>query len=59
MPEEWAYNAMDLRHLEAVHRRIGSIKLKTFPRVSFFRYYFWNRYVKRIVSFVPSTTCPM
>lgn len=48
MPEEWAYNAMDLRHLEAVHRRFGSIKLKTFPRVSFFRYYFWNRYVKRM-----------
>lgn len=48
MPEEWAYNAMDLRHLEAVHRRFGSIKLSTFPRVSFLRYYFWNRYVKRM-----------
>lgn len=48
MPEEWAYNAMDLRHLEAVHRRFGSGPLKTFPRVSFLRYYFWNRYVKRM-----------
>lgn len=48
MPDEWAYNAMDLRQLEAVHRRFGSIKLKSFPRVSFFRYYFWNRYVKRM-----------
>ncbi len=48
MPEEWAYNAMDLRHLEAVQRRFGTVKLKTFPRVSFFRYYFWNRYVKRM-----------
>lgn len=48
MPEEWAYNAMDLRHLEAVHRRFGSDPLKTFPRVNFFRYYFWNRYVKRM-----------
>jgi len=48
MPDEWAYNAMDLRHLEAVHRRFGSGPLKTFPRVGFFRYYFWNRYVKRM-----------
>lgn len=48
MPEEWAYNAMDLRHLEAVHQRFGTRPLKTFPRVSFFRYYFWNRYIKRM-----------
>jgi hypothetical protein len=48
MPAEWAYNAMDLRHLEAVHRRFGDGRLRTFPRVSFFRYYFWNRYVKRM-----------
>ena len=48
MPEEWAYNAMDLRHLEAIHKRFGNHKLKTFPRVGFLRYYFWNRYVKRM-----------
>ncbi len=48
LPAEWAYNAMDLRHLEAIHKRFGEIRLKTFPRVNFFRYYFWNRYVKRM-----------
>ncbi|MCG3186866.1 MAG: hypothetical protein IOMNBAOH_01438 [Rhodocyclaceae bacterium] len=48
MPEEWAYNAMDLRHLEAVHRQFGEHRLRTFPRVSFFRYYVWNRYVRRM-----------
>lgn len=48
LPSEWAYNAMDLRHLEAVHKRFGERRLKTFPRVNFFRYYFWNRYVKRM-----------
>lgn len=48
MPSEWAYNAMDLRHLEAVHRSFGNGRLRTFPRVNFFRYYFWNRYVKRM-----------
>lgn len=48
LPSEWAYNAMDLRHLEAVHKRFGERPLATFPRVSFFRYYFWNRYIKRM-----------
>jgi hypothetical protein len=48
LPLEWAYNAMDLRHLEAVHKRFGERRLKTFPRVNFFRYYFWNRYVMRM-----------
>lgn len=48
LPDEWAYNAMDLRHLEAVHKIFGEKDLKTFPRVNFFRYYFWNRYVKRM-----------
>lgn len=48
MPEEWAYNAMDLRHLESVHKLFGERRLKTFPRVNFFRYYLWNRYVKRM-----------
>lgn len=48
MPSEWAYNAMDLKHLEAVHRLFGNGRLRTFPRVNFFRYYFWNRYVKRM-----------
>lgn len=58
MPEEWAYNAMDLRHLEAVHRRFGNGRLRSFPRVNFVRYYFWNRYVKRMrvirpLNFIP------
>jgi N-acetyl sugar amidotransferase len=48
LPAEWAYNAMDLRHLEVIHKRFGERSLKTFPRVNFFRYYFWNRYIKRM-----------
>ncbi len=48
MPSEWAYNAMDLRHLRSVHKLFGTRKIRTFPQVSFFRYYFWNRYVKRM-----------
>lgn len=58
MPAEWAYNAMDLRHLEAVHRRFGNGRLQSFPRVNFFRYYFWNRYVKRMQVIRPLNYLP-
>lgn len=58
MPAEWAYNAMDLRHLEGIHRRFGQVKLKTFPRIGFFRYYFWNRYAKRMQVLRPLNFLP-
>ncbi|OYD52111.1 N-acetyl sugar amidotransferase [Acidovorax kalamii] len=58
MPTEWAYNAMDLRHLEAVHSRFGNGRLRSFPRVNFFRYYFWNRYVKRMCVVRPLNYLP-
>lgn len=58
LPAEWAYNAMDLRHLEAVHKRFGERNLKTFPRVNFFRYYFWNRYVKHMQVIRPLNYMP-
>ena len=34
MPEAWAYTAYDLRHLKAIHRRFGSGRLKSFPRMN-------------------------
>lgn len=46
MPASWAHDAMDLRHLRAIHRRFGSGRLKTFPTVSFFKYYFYYPYVR-------------
>jgi N-acetyl sugar amidotransferase len=48
MPDEWAYNAMDLRHLHGIHARYGARPLVTYPRIGFFRMYVWNRYVKRM-----------
>lgn len=34
VPTEWAYDARDLRHLRAIHRRFGTIPLRTFPTLS-------------------------
>lgn len=40
LPLSWGYNALDLRHLRAVHKRFGRVKLKTFPVLPM-----WKRYI--------------
>jgi len=40
LPRSSGYNAGDLRHLLAIHKRFGTRPLRNFPTLSF-----WNRYV--------------
>jgi len=42
------YIAMDLRQLKGIHRRFGERPLKTFPTVSFFQYYVYYPFIKRM-----------
>ena len=58
LPGEWAYNAMDLRHLRAIHKRFGEAPLRTFPTVNFFQYYFWYPVVKRMTVLRPLNFLP-
>ncbi len=39
LPQGWGYDAMDARHLKAIHRRFGTKRLRKFPIISFFQYY--------------------
>lgn len=39
MPSEWGYNASDRRNLLDIHKHFGSIKLKTYPTMSFYEKY--------------------
>jgi N-acetyl sugar amidotransferase len=48
LPEEWAYNAMDLRHLKAIHDRFGKKKLISFPTLNFVQYYLMYPYVNKM-----------
>lgn len=41
LPQAWGYSAKDLENLEAIHARFGSGKLKTYPKVSFWEWYFY------------------
>lgn len=45
-PLEWHYHATDLRQLRDVHRRFGTVPLKTFPTSSIFRFKIYYRYFK-------------
>jgi N-acetyl sugar amidotransferase len=43
MPPSWLWRKQDLVNLKAIHRRFGTMKLKTFPILSSFH---WGLYVK-------------
>jgi N-acetyl sugar amidotransferase len=48
LPRAWGYNAADLRHLKAIHRRFGTRRLRTYPTLSFWLRYVWYPFVRRI-----------
>ena len=57
-PKSWHHSAMDARSLKSIHRKYGSIKLKKFPTISFWRYYFYFPFIKnmkviRFLNFMP------
>ena len=52
-PNSWHHPAMDAINLRAIHKQFGEIKLKSFSTISFFEYYFWLPYIKRMKVFRP------
>jgi len=47
-PLEWHYHASDLRQLRDIHRRFGTIPLRTFPQADIFKYKLYYRYIKGV-----------
>lgn len=47
-PLEWHYHASDLRQLEDIHCRFGTIPLKTFPKADIFKYKIYYRFIKGV-----------
>ena len=52
LPTSWGHQAMDLRHMQAIHDRFGEKKLKEFPTISFFRRFVYYSLIRdiRIIS---------
>ena len=47
MPRAWGYDARDLRHLIAIHKKFGGIELKTFPMLGVWKLAYYSL-LKRI-----------
>jgi N-acetyl sugar amidotransferase len=58
LPESWGYNADDAKHLKAVQRRFGSVKLKTYPVMGMFARHIWFPIVRRITTVRPLNYMP-
>ena len=41
MPASWMYDYRDLRHLVSIHRRFGSLPMRSLPRCSLLRYFYY------------------
>lgn len=48
LPTAWGYTSADSKHLKAIHRRFGNIKLKTYPVMSSVVRTLWYPYVRGI-----------
>ncbi|MCX6101017.1 MAG: N-acetyl sugar amidotransferase [Candidatus Bipolaricaulota bacterium] len=57
-PQSWHYSAMDSRNLKAIHRRFGRATLRTYPTISFWKYYLWYPFVRRLQVIRPLNYMP-
>lgn len=57
-PLEWHYHASDLRQLKDIHRKFGTIPLKTFPMADIFKYKLYYRYFKGVTVVKPLNHIP-
>lgn len=50
LPSAWGYDASDLKHIKAIHKIYGSRRIKTFPHLTLFNYFYYIliRKVKKI-----------
>ncbi|MCP4149421.1 MAG: N-acetyl sugar amidotransferase [bacterium] len=49
LPKKWNFDAKDLKHLKVIHRRFGSKKLKSYPKLGYTRLAYYT-FIKRIRS---------
>lgn len=57
-PKSWHGPAMDAINLKSIHRKFGERPLKTYSTVSFFEYYVWYPFVKKMRTVRPLNYMP-
>lgn len=53
LPNSWGYDATDLTHLLAIHKKFGKLKLKTYPKLTLFKKFFYYPIVKKMKTVEP------
>lgn len=48
LPRSWGFNAGDLRHMLAIHRRFGTSPLRKFPALGFWKRYVYYPFIRKI-----------
>lgn len=57
-PKTWHGSAMDAINLKAIHRKYGERKLHNYKTISFFQYYIWYPFVKKMRTVRPLNYMP-
>lgn len=57
-PKAWLGSAMDAINLKAIHRQYGERPLRSYRTISFFEYYFWYPFVKKMRTVRPLNYMP-
>jgi aminotransferase len=53
LPQAWGYDSMDAAHVKAIHKQFGRQKLKNYPIVSFYQYFYYYPRVKGMTILKP------
>lgn len=58
LPQSWGYNSDDAVHLKDIQRRFGTVKLKTYPIMGFYKRHIWYPLVRGIKTVQPLNYLP-
>lgn len=58
LPSSWGYSAMDAKQLRAVHKQYGTVPLKEYKTVGFFKKYIYYPYIKKFQIISPLNYFP-
>ena len=57
-PKAWHGSAMDAINLQAIHKKYGERKLKTYSRIGFLKYFVWYPFIKKMRTVRPLNFMP-
>ena len=53
LPNSWGYDCTDLTHILDIHKKFGSVNLKTYPKLSLFKKFVYYPIIKRNITVEP------